>query len=92
MSDESDALLAAMRRRHGAAEEFVRLRERLDDFAELDYLQLRRGPELHRIAQRLAELLTDEMELNQRLSAFAMGMQEAGVITNEELNVLMGLA
>jgi len=32
------------------------------------------------------------MELNQRLSAFAIGMQEAGAVTSDELNLLMGLA
>jgi hypothetical protein len=91
MSEESDALLAAMRRRHEAGEEFARIQKRLDECVELDYLQLRRGVELLRIAERLAQLLRDEMDLNQRLTAFAMGMQEAGVITNDELNILMGL-
>lgn len=92
VSGERDALLAAMRRRHEAAEEFTRIKARLGEFAELDYLQLRFGPELLRTAERLVQLLSDEVELNQRLSAFAVGMQEAGVITIEELNVLTGLA
>jgi hypothetical protein len=91
VSDESDALHAAMRRRHQACEEFSQIQKRLDEFVELDYLQLRRGAELFGIAGRLAQLLRDEMDLNQRLTAFAMGMQEAGVITNDEVNILMGL-
>ena len=50
------------------------------------------GIELLRLARRLSQLLQDERDLNDRLSAFAMGMQEASVVTNDELNALMGLS
>jgi hypothetical protein len=36
-------------------------------------------------------LLRTERALNERLAVFAMGIQEAGAITSEELNVLMGI-
>lgn len=92
MSDESESLRAAMRKRHETAEEFGRIKRRLAQSFELELSEVGVGIELLRLAGRLAQLLQDERDLNDRLSAFAMGMHEAGVITSEELNVLMGLS
>jgi hypothetical protein len=92
MKDEPEQLLAAMRARHQAGEQFSSVKARLAEFGELPHLQLRQGSELLDLATKLAQLLATEIELNERLTAFAMGMAQAGAITSAELNVLMGLA
>jgi hypothetical protein len=81
-----------MRRRHETGEEFGHIKARLAESFELDPLQMEAGMEFLRLAERLAQLLQEERDLNDRLAAFAMGMQEAGVIGSDDLNVLMGLS
>jgi len=80
-----------MRARHGAVVEFCRLTARIHELEQLPRLPLQSAPELLEMSRSLVVLLRTERELNGRLCAFAMGMQEVGAITSEELNLLMGL-
>lgn len=91
MSDGARQLLAAMRARHGAAVEFLRLEARVAEFDNLPDSVSLSGRELLEISRSLVLLLRTERALNERLGVFAMGMQEAGEITSEELNVLLGI-
>jgi hypothetical protein len=91
MSERAEQLLAAMRARHGAVVRFSRLKARINEFEELPNIPPQGVPELLEICRSLVFLLKTERELNERLSAFAMGMQEAGAISSEELNMLMGI-
>jgi hypothetical protein len=91
VSDGASQLLAAMRARHGAAVEFARLEARIGEFDKHSESLPHSGPELLEISRSLVLLLRTERALNERLAVFAMGIQEAGAITSEELNVLMGI-
>ena len=91
MTETRDKLLSAMRKRQRAALEFDRLTARLAERRERDHPRLVGERELLAIAEALVQLLTNEITLNERLTAWAMGLQEAGTISSDELNVLMGL-
>lgn len=92
MSRSPEELLAAMRARHQGVEEFSRLKARLRELDGVGQAAPQRGRELLGMSKSLIRLVEVEMELNQRLSAFAMGMQEAGAISSEGLNFLLGIA
>lgn len=71
--------------------EFMRLEARIGEFDDHPDSVPLSGRELLAICRSLVLLLRTERALNERLAMFAMGMQEAGAITSEELNVLMGI-
>jgi hypothetical protein len=91
MSQEQETRLAAMRKLNSASGEFARIKARLSEFDQPSSQPLGAGQELLGLAKDLSELLQIEIEQNERLTAFAMGAEEAGFVSRAELDILMGL-
>ena len=91
MSQERETRLAAMRRINRARGEFARIKSCLDEFEQSGRQPPGAGAELLGLAKALAELLQIEIEQNERLTAFAMGAEEAGFVSRTDLDILMGL-
>ncbi len=79
MSGHNEELRAALRMRHQSVRDFEQLKMGLAEF-ETSGAQQNALPELVDIAGQLVQLLKSEIELNERLTAFAIGMREAGAI------------
>lgn len=86
-----EELRAAMSEGRAISKHFEEIRMRVHTLAKVPELSYRAGPKLLSDAVALVGYLQLMLDENDRLIAFLIGLEEAGTITRQELELLMGL-